>query len=553
MKPAAWVGVGLGIVVIGGGLVYTAGKFARQEVARVEAKSTKPKLTTVEPADGAIEVSPVTGIKAGVSLPSGAGVDDRTLAAGVHLVRTKDGQEVAANRNTSGAGDDVVLVPTQPLELNTQYTVQFTADLKDTAGVSFDAKTVSFTTAKAFAVSQFPAAFERVDLPATVQDRDAFTALAIGPDGLLYAGTFAGMIHRYAINPDGTLTPRGPIMTVLKANHGPRLITGITFDPKATAENPVLWITHGQFAMKDGRPEGADDWTGKLSYLYGPQLEQYQDVLVGLPRAYKDHLTFCPAFGPDGAIYLSQGSNTSVGDIDVKWGYRPERKLTAAILRMDLPKIGFDISRLAANQAAALASRPGALEPDADRDSILLPVANMSLPLDVKTEDGGTYDPAAPNAPLTLYATGVRSGFRLLWHRNGHVYTGVNGAAGNEGNTPASPDGKTPAIRDIKQTTDDLLLKLTPARTTANPTPRAANTCSPAATRRPGRTCRKSAPTPSARNPTRTTRNPPTSSVKTTAPTAWSITNPSATPPRRSMAASSSPATATAKTSSLSN
>ena len=56
-----------------------------------------------------------------------------------------------------------------------------------------------------------------------------------------------------------------------------------------------------------------------------------------------------------------------------------------------------------------------------------------------KTEDGGTYDPTAPGAPLTIYATGIRSGFDLLWHRNGNLYTGLNGAAAG-GNVPQGPN-----------------------------------------------------------------------------------------------------------------
>ena len=230
----------------------------------------------------------------------------------------------------------MVLVPQKPLDLDTEYTFRVTGELKDTTGVGFDPKTVSFTTAKSFAVSQFDAAFTQVPMDNTHLDRDAFTALTIGPDGLLYGGTFAGMIHRYKINADGTLTEIAPVTAILKASHGPRLITSLAFQPGLTAKNPRMWITHGEFAIKDGRPEGAHDWTTKLSYLDGPNLDHYQDVLVGLPRAYKDHLTLCASFGADGSLFLSQGSNTSVGGIDVKWGYRPERKLTAAILRLKI-------------------------------------------------------------------------------------------------------------------------------------------------------------------------------------------------------------------------
>jgi hypothetical protein len=60
------------------------------------------------------------------------------------------------------------------------------------------------------------------------------------------------------------------------------------------------------------------------------------------------------------------------------------------------------------------------------------------LPLDVKTEEGGAYDPFAANAALTIYATGVRNAYDLVWHRNGHLYTPTNGSAAG-GNTPATP------------------------------------------------------------------------------------------------------------------
>ena len=441
MKRAGWIGTVAGLALVGGVGIYAAGQFAKHEVAGVSQATKRPKVTGTEPADGAVEISPVTGIKAAVSLPGGAGVDENTLAAGVSLVRVRDGAKVDALLNTSGAGDVVVLKPKAELELGTEYEFVVTADLKDTAGQSFDAKSSKFTTAKTFAVTDFPAAFEKLPLPNMKLERDAFTSLAIGPDGKLYAATFAGMIHVYTINADGTTTEEKPITAIMAANQGPRLVTGIAFDPKSTAAEPVLWVSHGQFAMKNGRPEGADDWTGKISRLRRPDLSGVEDVIVGLPRAYKDHLNFQLAFGPDGALYFGQGSNTSVGDVDVKWGYRPERMLTASVLRYD--------------------ERQNAQ----NNDRILIP------PLNVKTEDGGTYDPDAKDAPLTLYATGVRSGFKLLFHRNGHLYTGVNGAAGNEGNVPASPDGKWPAIRDNKQTTDDLLLKIEKGAYYGHPNP----------------------------------------------------------------------------------
>ena len=416
-----------GLAAVSGVLVYESGQFARHEVAQTTQRSSSPRVTLTRPAADAVDVAPVTGIVAEITLPTGAGVDPNTLEAGVSLIRVADGAVILSHKNTSGAGDDVVLKPIEPLQPGTQYQFAITSALKATDGNTFDPFAMAFTTTSRFEVSSFPASFEKVELPAGKLDKNAFTSLAIGPDGLLYGGTFAGMIYRYQILPGGDLKPvMPPITSLLKANHGPRLITGIAFDPAATAPNPVLWVSHGQFAMTpQGKMEGAADWTGKISKLTGSQFDAVQDVVVGLPRAYKDHLNFQLCFAPDGALYFNQGSDTSVGGVDKKWGYRSEHLLTAATLRLDAVKI-------------------------------------KTLPLDVKTEDGGTYDPYAQGAPLTIYATGIRSGFHLLRHRNGHLYCGVNGAAGNEGNVMPSPDGKIAGIRDIKETTDDMLIDIRP-------------------------------------------------------------------------------------------
>lgn len=428
----------LAVVGVGATLAVVARQFAHHEIrTHVEHATPRPHVTNTRPANHASNVSPVTGVIAEISLPNqAAGVNPRGLQVGVRLYRTRDNAPVPAFTNTTGSGDAIVLKPVEPLEKNTQYTFRVTDALTDTSGAKFVPYETTFTTASEFAVSEFPAAFEKVAMPGVRLEQDAFLSLAIGPDGLLYAGSFAGMIYRYAIEPDGTLSPSAPVTAILQSNGGPRLITGIAFDPASTKEKPILWVNHGQMAVSPtGKPEGADDWTGKLSRLTGGDLGTYQDVITQLPRAYKDHLNFQMAFGKDGAIYFTQGSHTSVGDIDKKWAYRPERMLSAAVLRVD-PK------RLPAR-----------------------------LPVDVKTEEGGTYDPKAPDAPLMIYATGVRSGFDLLFHRNGHLYCGVNGAAGNEGNTPATPDGRTPAIRNLKQTTDDVLLKIEPGKYYGHPNP----------------------------------------------------------------------------------
>jgi hypothetical protein len=181
---------------------------------------------------------------------------------------------------------------------------------------------------------------------------------------------------------------------------------------------------------------GGPDWDGRLSRLSGNNLQTVQDVLINLPRSAKDHVTNSIAFGPDGALYFTQGSTSAMGKADQTWSNRSEHLLSGAVLRLDLAKLG------------------------------------STLPLNVKTpEGGGTYNPYSANAPLTIYASGVRNAYDLLWHSNGNLYVATNGSAAG-GNTPASvngtlrPDGSTyngpaiPALTNVQQTQKDFLFRI---------------------------------------------------------------------------------------------
>jgi glucose/arabinose dehydrogenase len=268
--------------------------------------------------------------------------------------------------------------------------------------------------------------FESVPLPGTKGIQ--FTAVLIGPDGRLWAGANDGRIFRYPIREDGTLDQPIVIDSLQIAEKGKRLLIGLCFDPAATAEKPILWVTHNYFAFR-----GAPDWTGKISLMSGKDLETVQDVVVNLPRSYNDHLTNQPSFGPDGALYIPQGSNSSSGAPDEYWGNRPERLLNGSILRLDVKRV-----------------TPGE-------------------PIDVLTKDGGgKYDPYARGAPLTIYAGGIRNAYDLVWASDGRLYVPVNGAASG-GNVPAGPD--SPALTNLPYAEHDWLFRITPGKYYGHPNP----------------------------------------------------------------------------------
>ena len=373
---------------------------------------SRPSVTDTNPAAGATGVWRDIFVDANVRLPTaGKGIDLATLTgATVKLYRTSDRSPVSANINTSGGGDSLTLKPTSLLAENTTYTFEVTDGLRDTSGAQFVPFTMTFTTGTGVTPVDPTIAFEKVSLPSTQGSQ--YTALTIGPDGKLYAGTITGLIHRFTINGDGTLSNKQIIDVIQAANGGGRMLTGLEFDPASTAGNLILWVSHGQYAL-----ENASDFTGKISRLSGASLGTYQDYVVNLPRSVRDHLNNQMEFGPDGALYFCQASNTAMGAPDSAWGMRPERLLSAAVIRVDTAAI-----------AARIASAQGAL--------------------DVKTPDGGgTYDPWAAGAPLTLYATGVRNGYSLIWGTNGELYVAVNGSAAH-GATP-SYDGVSPVPQRI--------------------------------------------------------------------------------------------------------
>ena len=363
----------------------------------VPAAANRPYVTGTNPANAATGVARDIFVSATVGLPNPGGIDSATLTAStVKLLRTSDSAQVAANLNTSGGGDVIVLQPTALLDANTQYTFIVTSGLEDVFGNPFLPYTMSFTTGTAGGGGGGgPVAFTKVVGVATGKP---FTVLEVGPDGKLYGATIEGEIVRWTINGDGTLTGAQTITSIQTANGGQRAIIGLRFDPAATAGNLILWVTHSGAQLTN-----SPDWLGKLTRLSGPNLATVQDYVVNLPRSIRDHMTNGIDFKPGEptVLYLQQGSNSAMGAPDNAWGNRLEHTLNAATLRVDLAAI-------------------------------------TSPPLDVKTQEGGTYNPFAPGAPLTIFGSGTRNCYDLVWHTNGQLYVPCNGSAAG-GNTPGTP------------------------------------------------------------------------------------------------------------------
>ncbi|MFI5838070.1 Ig-like domain-containing protein [Micromonospora sp. NPDC051300] len=422
-------------------------KFAYLDITSVVDSATTPTVRTSTPANGATGVPTTTSVVEDLVLPNG-GVAAATLTSStVRLTRLSDGAAVPATTITSGGGDVINLSPTAPLAANTAYRFSITSGVTDVTGKPFAPYSIVFTT-RAGAGGSGPIAFDKTVGVATGK---SFTTVVKGPDGRLYAGTLDGYVYRFPINADGTLGTPTVIdavrtnATALGLPGAPaRTIIGMAFDPVSTPTAPILWVTDNyQYVGALNVP----DWSGRVGRLSGADLGTYTSVVVNLPRSVKDHETNSLAFGPDGALYVSQGANNAMGAADSTWGNRPERLLSAAVLRLDPARLP------------------------------------ATLPLDVQTEAGGVYDPDAAGAPLTLYATGVRNAFDLVWHSNGHLYAPTNGSAAG-GNAPATPTplpasctrrGYTgpavPALAGVPTAETDYVFDVKPGRYYGHPNP----------------------------------------------------------------------------------
>ncbi len=381
-------------------------QFDRFQVGECVAAGGRPSVASTSPAGGATGVPRSTAVTAEVNLPNCGGIDREAVDSGaVRLFDTTTNSQVPAVVNTSGGGDVIVLQPTVILASNRTYRFEVTDGLEDLSGAAFQPWSSTFTTGTGTGGGggNFSGGFTRsVTSAPLLTGGVGYTSVVVGPDGKLYAGMNTGEIKRFTINADGSLGAQQQITTVQNHEGGPRILVGMAFDPASTAANPILWVTHNEFAFSN-----ATEWSGKISRLTGPNLGTIQDVVVNLPRSARDHLTNSLAFH-NGALYLTQGSNSATGAPDNGWNQRPERLLNASVLRLDPAKLP------------------------------------ASLPLDVKTPDGGgTYNPYAPNAALTLFGTGIRNAYDLVWHTNGQLYVPTNGSAAG-GNTPAT-DSPLPA------------------------------------------------------------------------------------------------------------
>jgi len=386
-----------------------------------------------------------------------------THTENIKLVETLTGIEVAIDVQISGGADSLTIRPLQQLKENTSYTLKV-QDVMDLGSITdpdaplrqMQDLTTTFVTGEAPEEVAREVAFStNVQLNGFADGAGGYTSIEFGADGKLYVATITGEIHRWEVNPDGTIDKASQetlSLSYLDAGGGERRgIVGFVFDP---SDPNTIWISDNAPIPREQKAFDTPEFSGRVSKVTlgeggsftGATAETY---ITGLPRSGGDHLTnslefrLNPEFGepgePEYLLYLSQGSNSAAGAADGAWGNRPERLLNAAILEIDptrdAPSGGYDVRTepITANMAPT-----------------------TTFPANQFNENGtypGMYNPFAEDAVLKIYATGVRNAYDLVWHSNGNLYVPTNGTAsgGKTPNDPTQPGLDTVIANSPKQ------------------------------------------------------------------------------------------------------
>ncbi len=353
-------------------LLFTSANVFGQDQPYIEESAWSPS-----PQAGATDVNPVTPFRVHFSTP----IDPASLTAETYLLIGPEGHPVEATVNTDLTGGVATLTPRRPLEPNTEYRLNVTSGLMSEDGVPFQTYETVYRTGDQRVEELEGFRFHGQK----IAEHESNSSLGVGPDGHLYVSDTKGTITRYDLDDRGL--PTGEVNKVLTLN--PAQIVGFIFDPNSTAENIKIWVSYAYYYM--------GNYTGTISRLHLPPKNIEGDFweekfIIGLPHdELLHHQPNGLAFGPDNKLYQAVGGLATLGG-SPNWRVE-ETPMSASVIVADV------------------------LNPDFN---------DGELPVNVRTAWPMSYDPFREDAPVRIYATGLRNAYDLVWHTNGHLYSAIN-------------------------------------------------------------------------------------------------------------------------------
>ncbi len=270
----------------------------------------------------------------------------------------------------------------------------------------------------------------------TVATMSLPTAAAWGPDGRLYVGSYLGEIKAYTFDGNYNVIDTQTITTLEGLSN--KNILGIAFNPYDTSDSPTIYVSHNELYANGGKDFPKTElspYSGQISTLEGPDFSRVQALITGLPVSNHDHGVNSMTFDNEGNLYVAVGGNTNAGIPADKIGGIPESPFAAAILKAEITKPDFN----------------GEIK--------------YQLPADFVPPQGLTFDPAesqvfgdvakvVDGVDVSVYASGLRNSFDLLWTTQGLMYATDNGPNGGFGDVSTSATTQKP----VKNAPDELNL-----------------------------------------------------------------------------------------------
>ena len=236
------------------------------------------------------------------------------------------------------------------------------------------------------------------------------SAMAIGPDGRLYVADTNGRIQALTLDPT---TKAITSVQQVTTNADLQEVFGLTFDPSDGSSPPPVYVTNTVSGFGDAGQAPPGSFPGKVTKVSGAGYATRTDVITGLPISNSGHEANGLAFGPDGRLYIAQGSSTNAGVVNPNPGLfqLPDTPLSGAVLVADIHAPGF----------------------------------NGNVTYNPPNTYADTVDQAGGD--VSVYAPGFRNPYGLVFHSNGGLYVTDNGPNAGYGpySTSCSTDSGTDA------------------------------------------------------------------------------------------------------------
>ena len=287
------------------------------------------------------------------------------------------------------------------------------------------------------------------------------TSLQFGPDGRLYVAEQNGQINAFTIgfqngeyvatdvevinlvrdiqnhNDDGSLN-----------NNNNRQVTGIVVT--GTAAQPVLYVSSSDPRISFNGEVNLDTNSGTITRLTrsGNSFEAV-DIIRGLPRSEENHSNNGLVISPDGNfLYVTVGGNTNNGAPSQFFSFTGEYTLSGTVLEIDLNDLN--------SRQILTDNGPGQNGRQYIYDLPTLDDPNIENVTDGVGEDANGNDEAGPfggndglnqailpaDAPLRIFADGLRNAYDLVITQDGLLYTVDNGSNGSLGGDPVFVNGE---------------------------------------------------------------------------------------------------------------